>query len=565
MTNDTQNNEEIIVQSNRQDQAGHALTSTRLTPKSDTCTVAITCAPLVVIPIIFIPGIMGTNLENLDGTVVWNPPNLDGVGPVANAIGQLIKYTFTNAAERQAALNPLTTRVYYGGSVDAEGAISNELARKRGWGSVSRSAYQPMMSRLQKELNKVMEMGEIKAPWDGDALRKPSDYGEQKGQEALTEHEFKHAANYRFDVWGGGYNWIKSNSESSSELIDYVEKTVLASYAKINQKADKVILVTHSMGGLVARAICNIHNYSKVLGAVHGVMPATGAAATYHHARCGYEGMAATILGRNAAEVVAVMGNSPGALELIPSAEYNGRKPWLKLGGKTNANPQLPLADPYDEIYKSKDWYGLIPARNEYLLDPAKINIKVTNTDSESLEKKRTLRIILDAIIDKVKDFHENISQKYPKPAYVTYGDDTGQKTWSTVHWKGDELFDYTGFGFASDDEKGEISVRTKEGSVIPLKFGKALESGDGTVPAVSGAAPSDYGVIAMFRQGDQGTGAFLHTKTRTNMKLPSLMATEETLKLSGYEHQNSYNDARAQWATLYSIIKIAKDASWHV
>jgi pimeloyl-ACP methyl ester carboxylesterase len=549
MANETPNNEEIIAESNRNDKDGRPLTTTRLTPESDTNTVAILQAPLVVIPIIFIPGIMGTNLQNLDGTVVWNPPNMDGVGPLANAIGQLIKYKFTNAAERQTALNPLTTQVYYSGSVDAEGAISNELARIRGWGALSRSAYQPMISRLQKELNKIMEMGKIKAPWDGDALREPSDYGEQKGQKALTEDDLKHAANYRFDVWGGGYNWTKSNRDSSLELIDYIEKTVLASYAKVNEKADKVILVTHSMGGLVARAICNIHNYSKVLGVVHGVMPATGAAATYHHARCGYEGVAATILGRNAAEVVAVMGNSPGALELIPSAEYNGGKPWLKLGGLKDENPQLPVADPYDEIYKSKDWYGLIPQRNEYLLDPAKINTKAISADSESVEKKRTLRIIFDGKIDKVQDFHKEILKKYPKPAYVTYGDDAGQKTWSTVHWKGDELFDYIALDAISDNQNGKISVGSKDGP-IPLEFGKALEPGDGTVPAVSGAAPSDFGVTAMFRQGDQGTGNYVKTNTKGKAK--------------GYEHQDSYNDVRAQWATLYSIIKIAKDANWH-
>ena len=550
MANETNNNEEIIVQSNRNDKDGRPLTTTRLTPDSDTSTVAILQPPVVVIPIIFIPGIMGTNLENLDGTVVWNPPNMDGVGPIANAVGQLIKYKFTNAAERQTALNPLTTKVYYGGSVDAEGAISNELARKRGWGALSRSAYQPMMSRLQKELNKIMEMGKIKAPWDGDALREPSDYGEQKGQKALTEDDLKHAANYRFDVWGGGYNWTKSNRDSSLELIDYIEKTVLAHYAKIKEKADKVILVTHSMGGLVARSICNIHNYSKVLGVVHGVMPATGAAATYHHVRCGYEGVAATILGRNAAEVVAVMGNSPGALELIPSAEYNSGKPWLKLGGLTGENPQLPKTDPYEEIYKNRAWYGLIPKESEKLLDPAKINSSASDKNSESeLEDKQSLFTLLDKKIDEVKKFHLDISQKYPKPAYVTYGDDTEQKTWATVHWKGDELFDYSAVDAVSDNRKGKISVGTKDGP-IPLAFGEAREPGDGTVPAASGAAPSDCGVAAIFRQGDQGTGTYVNTNKKGKSK--------------GYDHQDSYNDIRAQWATLYSIVKIAKDANWH-
>ena len=532
------------------DKDGRPLTTTRLTPDSDTSTVAILQPPVVVIPIIFIPGIMGTNLQSMDGKSVWNPPNLDGVGPVLNAIGQLISYSGTNAAARQRDLNPLTTQVDYSGSVDGEKSITKELAKNRGWGALSRSAYQPMMSRLQKELNKIMEMGKIKAPWDIDALREPSDYGEQKSQKALTEDDLKHAANYRFDVWGGGYNWTKSNRDSSLELIDYIEKTVLASYAKINEKADKVILVTHSMGGLVARAICNIHNYSKVLGVVHGVMPATGAAATYHHARCGYEGMAATILGRNAAEVVAVMGNSPGALELIPSAEYNGGKPWLKLGGPTDENPQLPKADPYEEIYKSRAWYALVPMQSEAFLDPAKMHSN-NSSSSSGLSENEEISVVnlFNKKIDNVKQFHLDISQKYPSPAYVHYGADSGLHTWGIVHWKGETLTDFVTLSLVKDNRNGKINLGSTSES-IPLEFGKAQQDGDGTVPSISGGAPGDTGISAMFRQGDQGTGAYVNANNKGKAK--------------GYDHQASYNDVRAQWATLYSIVKIAKDANWH-
>jgi hypothetical protein len=31
-----------------------------------------------------------------------------------------------------------------------------------------------------------------------------------------------------------------------------------------------------------------------------------------------------------------------------------------------------------------------------------------------------------------------------------------------------------------------------------------------------------------------------------------------------GDDHQGSYNDARAQWATLYGIMKVAQLADWH-
>jgi hypothetical protein len=557
MANDTSNDhEEITAQSNLTDIGGQALTSTRLTRASDTRTVAVLHVSTV-IPVIFIPGIMGTNLQNDKGKTVWEPPNTDGLGPILNALGQMGKYLSTNSTERQEALNPTTTKVYYGGSVDAEGSIEDKVANDRGWGALSRSSYQPMMSRLQKELNEIMLLGKMISPWDGTGMRSPADYGEQKGQTALAEDQLKYAANYRFDVWGGGYNWTKSNLDSSLELIDYIEKTVLAFYDKKDSdgnkllNAEKVILVTHSMGGLVARAICNIHGYSKVLGVVHGVMPATGAAATYHHARCGYEGVASVILGRNAAEVIAVMGNSPGALELIPSLEYNCGKPWLKLGGMTDESPQLPKADPYEEIYKSRAWYGLVPAKSEDLLDPAKLHSggNTSTNSSLSLDEEISVTNVFDKKIDRVKDFHASISQKYPTPAYVHYGADSSVHTWTTVHWKGDVLADYAALQMVKDNHNGKLSLGSND-DPIPLHFGKATQAGDGTVPDVSGAAPGDAGVNAIFRQGNQGVGAYVNANTSGKAK--------------GYDHQDSYNDIRSQWATLHSIVKIAQDAQWH-
>ena len=562
MANEAPNNNEIIVQSNRTDKDGLTVNSTRLTPESDTRTMAILQAPMVVIPIIFIPGIMGTNLQNNDGKVVWEPPNpTSGVGPFFNAVGELIKYKSIDAAERQRALNPLTTKVYYGGVVDTKGVIDRKTANDRGWGALSQSAYQPMMSKLQAELNEIVVLGKMVPPWDGIQIRSPADYGEQKGQTALNEEQIKHAANYGFDVWGGGYNWTKSNRESSLELIEYIENTVLAYYpkdadekGKIKEKKDrpiaqKVILVTHSMGGLISRAICNIYSYPKVLGVVNGVMPATGAAATYHHARCGYEGMAKTILGRNAAEVIAVMGNSPGALELIPSADYNSGKPWLKLGGMTDDDPQLPKTDPYTDIYQSRAWYGLIPQQNESFLDPAKLSGAPLSSGAESLEKQKSIFDQYDQKIDEVRKFHEDISKTYPKPVYVHYGADSGQRTWTKVHWQGDVLFDYAALEITKDNFKGKILVGAKDGA-IPLEFGKARQAGDGTVPDVSGAAPGVAGATAIFRQGDLGSGAYVNTNKKG--------------KAEGYDHQDSYNDPRAQWATLYSVVTIAQNAQWH-
>jgi len=547
-----ENDSEVLIVPNQVDKEGRPIASTRLTLEQDKRENVILPLPITVIPIVFIPGIMGTNLQSTNGEIIWRPPNTDGAGAILGAVGQMFAFFFRGPATRQKHLNPSDAKVDDRGSVDAGDAgdtLSDKLARERGWGSVMRSCYQPMMSRLQKELNDVMLQTKLKPEWEGEGMRIPADYGEQKGDTALTEDQLKHAANYRYDVWGGGYNWLKSSRDSSKELIDYIDKTVLAHYKKTNQRADKVILVTHSMGGLVARAMAHIHNYPSILGVVHGVMPATGAPATYHHARCGYDGVSSIILGRNAKEVVPVMCNSPGALELIPSADYKDGQPWLKLGGATNDAPQLPKADAYEEIYKSREWYGLVPAHNEKLLDPAGLNQDKGLGENASRNETKSPVDKFDEKVDDVKKFHIDISKKYPSPAYAHFGDDTRQHTWETVHWSGPTWNEGTLMSALKDDYNGGLELGGHN-APITLKFGKATQPGDGTVPAVSGEAPGQAGTNASFRQGDQGKGTYAGMNHKG--------------KTEGYDHQDSYKDPRAQWATLYGIVKIAQEANWH-
>ncbi len=542
---DSQANEEneVLIVPSRLGKDGNPQIATRLTLSDDVRPNVILPMPMTVIPVIFIPGIMGTNLQSDNNEIVWRPPNMDGVGAVLGAIGQLFAYFFRGPATRQKNLDSSKVKVDVRGEIGAEN-MSEELARARGWGGIMRSAYHPIMNRLQADLNNIMLKGDLMGLWATDNQRSPADYGDEKSGAALTQDQLKHAAHYRFDVWAGGYNWLQSNRDSGQDLIKFIDGTVLPFYGK---NAQKVILVTHSMGGLVARAICNIHGYDKVLGVVHGVMPATGAAATYHHARCGYEGISSVILGRNAKEVVPVMGNSPGALELVPTADYKDGRPWLKLGDGDGAL-QLPLADPYEEIYKSRAWYGLVPAHNEALLDPAGTAAGSTNEPPSNIPRKSPTDKY-DERIDEVQKFHEAISKKYPGPAYAHYSADSTKPSWETVHWQGASLGNSLLLAVARDNHNGELRLGSG-GSVSTVRFAPASEPGDGTVPTTSGAAPGQTDVKASFRQGNQGKGA--HNKL------------DKKGKVTGYEHQDSYNDPRAQWATLYSVIQIAQKADWH-
>lgn len=159
---------------------------------------------------------------------------------------------------------------------------------------------------------------------------------------ALIEKELLDASDHWFPVHAVGYNWLESNEQAGKYLAGKIEQFI-AHYRKQGYSCDKAILVTHSMGGLVARAACHpkIGNAaSKVLGVVHGVQPATGAATAYKRVHAGFEAslgkdtLVAKVLGWTGADVTAVFANAPGA---------------------------LPKADPYQEIYRERDkWWRLI-------------------------------------------------------------------------------------------------------------------------------------------------------------------------------------------------------------
>src|SRR5690606_35866011 len=171
--------------------------------------------------------------------------------PVLDAIGQMFAYIFRGPATRQRMLNPDTAQVDDRGSIDTAGSLSKEVARERGWGAVMRSSYHPVMGVMQNRLNNIMEAGGLLEWWKDEGLHAPSDYGDEKVNVALGIDDFKHAANYRYEVWGGGYNWLQSNEDSGQDLIDYIEDVVFAHHRAQGQTVEKVILVTHSMGGLV--------------------------------------------------------------------------------------------------------------------------------------------------------------------------------------------------------------------------------------------------------------------------------------------------------------------------
>lgn len=509
-----------------------------------------------VIPVVFLPGIMGTNLRDQEsGDPVWRPPNASfRPADIVGILGALFTWGFKDAKERQELLNGERLEVDDRGSIDVgKSGLSRETARERGWGTVSRSSYNPIMARLQESLNSIVRAGNPEAWWAEEGARNPADYGEELGgNEPLSTEELQHASLYQFDVWCCGYNWLKSNRDSAGHLKGYIEHTVLAHYRSREDVADqvddmKVILVTHSMGGLVARALKLVDGGDeRVLGVVHGVQPATGAPAIYHHMRCGYEGVVRFVLGRNAGQVTAVTANSPGAMELTPTFDHHDGRPWLFACSEGAWNPEstesmplrLPLAgNPYEEIYKSPEWYGLVPRQNEKFLDMSRADTG----------PRMNIRRKFNLVVDKVSVFHNEIVGRYHDVTYAHYGADEhdDMHSWRDVVWQGDvSILETSGI---SPEDNGRGSYR-RSGMRSAPRITAVAGAGDGTVCDRSGAAPGKAGVQASFRHGPQGSGQF-----------------NDSIK--GYDHQGSYNDkhgARTEWMTLFSIAKISREADWH-
>jgi len=593
-----QQNPKLVISPTFVDDNGQTFSVSTMSAASENVEHVILSKPCI-IPVLFLPGIMGTNLRDAQSKkAVWRPPSTDVRG-IADALLQLVAYAFTSAQSRAASLLMDRVEVDPNGPIDAgRSGLPINVLTLRGWGTIMRGSYHAFLSDLQHYLNNLarydFERCEVDfKEWAAEAgTEPPTDWGSTKG-EALTRNEILHAARYQFDVWVGGYNWLQSNRDSGEQIKAYIEKEILPYYNEgraillhdtpdgkgadnrgmVRKKpsrlvAGKVIVVTHSMGGFVSRALTEIHGCDKVLGVSHGVQPATGAPAAYKRMRAGFEGVAQIVLGRNAAEVTAVTANSPGALELLPTADYNDGKPWLFVREPRNADGSKPPAilalprngDPYSEIYQSSVWYGLVPKHNEWML-----GLGATNeaTGEDEIQTSETDRQSFAENIRTVKAFHAAIGGRYKLPTYAHYGaqgerdpalDKGGllgsglmaadnRCAWGTVSWIGQGVARHDPGTMQIELDDGNGRIRTSDGT--SLHIADPESPGDGTVPIESAAAPAGRpSVVMSFSHGHGRPGKW-------NRKF-------------GYDHQDSYKDERALYASLYAIIKIAQDADWY-
>jgi hypothetical protein len=587
---------------------GWAEYTVHMTETSDTIRHDVKLPPRKIIPVIFLPGVMGSNLrlskerqkklERPDNRS-WRPDDMVGV---VNEVGLAafdadIGGWYKNAtpAQRQLMLDPNETEVEYYHYTESKGRFDPEgketlaadlrhhnvpdgllpippligqslrmtqpptrrqptkkretpaqVARWRGWSEVLfKGAYGQMLTMAESYLNNMFVHDRVNPNWQ-QVLANPRIFGAVGFDTALTEKDLRKIAACWYPVHAMGYNYLKSNGDSARVIADRI-RGLTTGYQKRGFQCDEVIIVTHSMGGLLARALIhpkygNLLNDPnvKVLGIYHNVMPTMGAAASYKRTRFGFlEGsgtiaeIGASVLGIDGKHATAILANAPAALELFPGSAYG--KAWLKvLDGSGREMWSLPGngESALESIYlqPADKWWRLF---NPDWVNPGQVK-KTTGGGIEAVLKRAEL----------AASFVEDISTTFhPTNCYGSFCSSPERPSYGEIIFKvadrevwdahNNNLPPVENWKLLSDDARGTLKVQAGA-RVLTLTLQPPTAPGDETVPAE--------------RSAKQIVGKlFVHGQT----------------KGKSYEHQNSYADRDVLASLLYSVVQIAKTAKW--
>ncbi|EOV8583153.1 lipase family alpha/beta hydrolase [Providencia stuartii] len=479
--------------------------------------------PHKVVPVIFLPGIMGSNLKNKKSDrSIWRIRSNE-LFMFWDALG----WAFTGGKRRKKLLHPNEVVTDFNQKVGNDDNESNYFPysrEQRGWGSALAFSYFKPLEKLQAELlfweqyyNKAKTKGRFVDSEEEDYFRKKSILGKILG-EPLSSHDtnplsIDETINYRsllLPLHVFGYNWLQDNAESAKQLAVYINEVLnmynleenggIGNGLAFEKGHEKVILVTHSMGGLVARyasELLKIPYRDKILGVVHGVMPDLGSPTAYKMMKIGEHSFPMSmVLGASATRLMSVLAQSPAPMQLLPSPKYNEGKPWLRIekgspDGVTDlflprTNPDKPEeSDPFNDIYlQEKVWWRMYESD---ILDKDERKIKANFIEYKNLMEWE------------VKTFMQEMDNQYHSNTYQFYGayfDENlpkdKRRSDETVTWK---LQGKTSWLWVSDDsrdtneygDKREYTLIKSNNNWNRTKNGKEEGgAGDGTVPTLS-------------------------------------------------------------------------------
>lgn len=512
-----------------------------------------------VIPVIFVPGTMGTNLRVRrdvplppdyplnPGDPAWRPPNSD-----TGAFYYAKAWSRRTPRERQLILNPAYLEVDDTGDLGIRPCyLEQSVMRERGWGEIYNGSYGTLLYDLQSNLEMTFRLDalnqrHVRQRWKevmqamvGDTLKR---WG-VRAVEPLTEAELERYAEYQYPIYACGYNWLQSCGESAKRLEKRIND-ILAWWQARKHDCQKVILLTHSMGGLVGRA-CAKRIPEKIAGVLHGVMPALGAPLAYRRLACGTEfdnpandaiddykaGKFADIGGRRPEETTPVLSVAPGALELLPNQLYP--RPWLHVrvvrkSGITALDclhlPTESEPNPYDLYRNTSRWYRLI---NPAYADPA--GLYPASAGGADRQIMRAIGV--------AEQFHHWLEDYYHPATYAYYGDDPDHPTYGRIRWLAHEpqtssnvftMANIRNARYLLHGPGGARTVAVEDEAILTFRVEPQDSRGDDTVPSQS------------------ATGAA--------GKVKQLFPTR------GYRHQESYTKADTLILVRYCIVKLVQE-----
>jgi pimeloyl-ACP methyl ester carboxylesterase len=532
---------------------------TVLTPTALKTRALFTLPPSKVVPVIVVPGIMGSNLRAATSPSMhanealgpnepaWRPPNgkVQGIRS-----GRL--WSRRSGKTRQKLLDPQTLEVDNRGEIDLpkearDFGMGEDEARDRRWGEVHWESYGDLLCSLSIRLNHTFDIDPLddqrvlRRYWKDVMECEPARWG-MRAIDKITETELEKHAGYYYPVYAFGYNWLASCDDAARRLRTRIEK-LIAFWNQGNRVCNKVILVTHSMGGLVARA-CAKQIPDQILGVIHGAMPALGAPVCYRRIASGTErsnpsdgpldkpvtGIIADILGDRPERTMPVMSHSAGALQLLPNHLY--AQPWLNVCVVSRVNNKdtardvvsLPTGNPYDLYRDMRSWYRLFDPR---LVDPA----------GKNRGDERKIAHDVWEVIDSAERFHRDTLGEYYHPnTYAFYGADPGHQSFGAVRWVARDPGSGAVFTEANLRAAATVGYGAEGGRWIRIEDKTALSfqpaaqdsAGDGTVPQQSGAAPRG--------------------KIR------------QLFEMRGFDHQGAYKNDAVLMLTQHLIVKIVQE-----
>ncbi|MFS8065552.1 MAG: lipase family alpha/beta hydrolase [Byssovorax sp.] len=256
------------------------------------------------IPIIIVPGIMGSRLSDMRGNLVWNPtgsPSGNDAGVFTAVVDQL--------ADVKAKLLP-DTRHPFNATTEIKSFIRAEKITN--FYHLVSDFYGDLCFAMQEDLAVKLK-----------SLNKP-----------ISPR-----------VYCSGYDWRQDNSESALLLGKVVAQ------AQRDCDGEKVILIAHSMGGLVSRYYCKTGGEKNVLALFLLGSPSLGAPKSYWMLKAGMPMVNATASDRLLRLLVLgkflrsssrdLLRRLPSAYQLVPTPLYGNLKPrWLTFDATRTGYPR---------------------------------------------------------------------------------------------------------------------------------------------------------------------------------------------------------------------------------